>query len=854
MPVTVNGVGTGYFGKRDLETYSAVCESCHRESRLQNYGTRLWFTVFFIPVIPLGKKQIFSDCSRCRRHRVLPAADWERIKDQSLTETQAAMDAAPSDPQPAIQLLGALQAFQRRDEALELASQLQARFATDPDTQFATGACYQKYSQFAEADRAFMSALKLQPDNLSAKRAVAAGLLRKNDPATARRLAAATPPLTARHDPGFFVELGRGFLAEGSDADALEMFSAALAAAPALGQDRAFRQSMQLAERRTGSTHTLLPSMAWHRRHPWAVLALAVLAVAGGVAAWGMYIGEHRTLHVVNGFGVPVQVELDHDRKLTIAPGGRQEVTIAEGKHEATVTANNVSLPAADFTITAGIVGRFTDHPAYVLNAGGGAVLLWEKTVYSSLPGQGPGESRCFTGTPFVAWDDVDYEFAEFPRSLSAKHGSVITKTRVTLLPIAAEQLVMAPDSIAPLGQRLALAEAHLELAPGNAKLLQAYTAAAIAGNQMDRAAKFLADGLERRPVSIPWHRFYQELCRIQGKDSGLIQQYDAFLEKSPNDSGLLYLRGRLAGSNQESLKYFDRAIASDPANAYAWFAKSYQFMAESRWAEARAAAAKASELAPSNADFASLLFETRFALGEFAELADQLRDQLRETPLDATAQDRLLQVLAAQKDLDGARTAHEEFVRVAKTDGPAGTHDSGILRSELMLLYLEQKFDALRAAAERIQDPAQKKIFVFQLDLEQGRLPEASAAITGLQTYTSMQAANNDLYLALAYLIAGDREQAQTWQGKACAVLAAGSQDDKQLVELLHTPKPTVQQLAEVTFYTPGNRCVVAVLLAAHNPAERANFLKLAEKHNFLRDFPHDLVRQGIAALRAAK
>jgi len=56
MPVTYNGIGTHYYGKKNLEKRPGPCPHCNRAVELTSYDTRLWFVIFFIPVFPLGRK------------------------------------------------------------------------------------------------------------------------------------------------------------------------------------------------------------------------------------------------------------------------------------------------------------------------------------------------------------------------------------------------------------------------------------------------------------------------------------------------------------------------------------------------------------------------------------------------------------------------------------------------------------------------------------------------------------------------------------------------------------------------------------------------------------------------------
>src|SRR4051794_32378846 len=104
MPTLHNGIGTWYYGKKNLQTRPGVCDSCHKPTELQSYDTRLWFVIFLIPVIPLGRKHILDKCPKCSRHRSLPLKEWEALKAKNISEAMAAYKASPADAKAAVKL------------------------------------------------------------------------------------------------------------------------------------------------------------------------------------------------------------------------------------------------------------------------------------------------------------------------------------------------------------------------------------------------------------------------------------------------------------------------------------------------------------------------------------------------------------------------------------------------------------------------------------------------------------------------------------------------------------------------------------------------------------------------------
>jgi hypothetical protein len=228
------------------------------------------------------------------------------------------------------------------------------------------------------------------------------------------------------------------------------------------------------------------------RRARWimpAILVGGLAAALGSLAACNAYIAWHRQLHVVNGFNVPLTVQLESGEPIVVPPKDRVMLSIAEGRHEARVVAAGHALAGGPFEISSSLLARFFKRPVFVLNAGCGAAVIWEETVYGKKTTA--GAMHLYAGQPFVAFDDVDCAFTQFPKTMPT-YGGTVKRTRVEVFPVVAVQVMAAPLNLVGVSDRLTLAEAHLQLNPNDPALVEAYLATSEQHSQAARAQQFL--------------------------------------------------------------------------------------------------------------------------------------------------------------------------------------------------------------------------------------------------------------------------------------------------------------------------------------------------------------------------
>lgn len=73
------------FGTRNLtKNYGVVneieCHNCHNKKFWSYIKTRLWFTLFWIPVIPLGGAKHYILCPVCNSAIILEGSDREKYE------------------------------------------------------------------------------------------------------------------------------------------------------------------------------------------------------------------------------------------------------------------------------------------------------------------------------------------------------------------------------------------------------------------------------------------------------------------------------------------------------------------------------------------------------------------------------------------------------------------------------------------------------------------------------------------------------------------------------------------------------------------------------------------------------
>ncbi|MCK4627242.1 MAG: tetratricopeptide repeat protein, partial [Phycisphaerae bacterium] len=507
---------------------------------------------------------------------------------------------------------------------------------------------------------AYKKALQLKPDNPLAKKIVAIDAIEEGDLSRARQLLRfmETPAPGKGHDPVVLLMLADAYQQRQEHDSALEVLQTALTIEPNLRNDKEFRKTVRKSEKFNLTRQPLLPPRSIFKSREFYLAAglATVIAVFLGV---NYYISTHRTLNIVNSLGRVVRITVQGHDELRVPSGGRVELTVREGSHQAVLVSEDGRKKEVQFTIESGFWGRYFDDPVYILNAFGATPILWEKWFYAPRNSGTPpneGRLRVHLGRDFVSFDDIDHPFEELPGEIEMSESEQETsRTRVSVIkmppPVIVESLTT--QEIVSKKDLMQYAETHLRANPQDKPLLLAYCGLIYINQETPRCRKFLAEGLDKKPIRIDWHRYYEQMCDTTDQSEKLKQRYDRMLGEAPNNSALLYLAGRLPPRCSEAMKYMTRSIAADPKNPYPYMARAYYLMSRGQFDRAKLAALTAHQLDPENGEITSSLLGAHFAMKEYSEFMKEIDRLSIAEPADFNLHCQRLVALTASGDIE---------------------------------------------------------------------------------------------------------------------------------------------------------------------------------------------------------
>jgi tetratricopeptide (TPR) repeat protein len=850
--MTVNGIGTHYYGKRNRQARVGVCHSCGAQTNLESYDTRLWFVFIMIPLIPLGRRRIIDQCPHCSRHFAANPQQWETSKQLGVSGTMHAYREQPS-PEAALEVHASFLAFRMQEEAAVFRSQAMQDFPESALLPAGLAAQLRQMGLFDESTTLFDKALQLHPDLPDARVGAAISRIVAGELDQARELLRflEEPGAGQLYNLGPLETLAHAYQKAGRHEQTLAICRHLLEEIPEAGQLHEFRKFVKTSEKALGEWQTILPkhgfslgglfsakSGRYSSAQRWtAIAAVVTLLVVVGMCLVNEHHRRHRTVFALNDCGCALQVSVDGGEAVEVVSMTKLEMP--EGRHHV-----KVSEPLDEefeIDMRTGYFERWTKSPAWVLNLGGASAFTDQAIHYAVAPP--PPDVRFVVGERFYYAPHVDYPFENPPDSLRVEgKNSSVTKTHLGRIRESSRLLFQLAAGTVDMDAALRFAESRLRGNPQDAELLETYVSVSQRFQQDQRVDDFLASRLWIPPISIPWHRTYHNLEQSAPREARLAQEYDARLKESPSDAGLLYLRGRVASDSREARKYFEKSIEIDPGLPWPWMALAYDAASHGDWTECRTLSRKAFDLGLDDSSVRSLRHSASLAVGETSDLEQDYRRHLETTDLQesAVAMINLCDLLVSDGKIEEAKKALSQWQDTLPADVRSADWVDSCRQT---VLYILADLDALDAPAVLARDtiPADTRIYYLAV---LGRPAELANDPT---LEKALAEPWNAVAVSVAFSLQGNEVEAANWRERACARFHEQTATMQRVAAVLRGPTaPTQDQLNAIVLH-PGAKALLLASLSLRFPDQKRSLAEQARKLNVSRKPPCQLVRQAI-------
>lgn len=845
MPTTINGIGTHYYGKQNVEVRNAACPHCNSVGELKSYDTRLWFCFVFIPIIPLGRKRIIDQCPSCTMHSSMGVDDWEQLRTGAVREATAEYEADPSNAEMAVALHATLSSAGEHVPAKQFAQLLAERFSDNADVLLYLGAAHEETGDIALSNQSFLAAYEADQQNAGACQVSALALLRegKTDAARARLEQAET--LNQPIDPGIAFGVAQALQQEGNPEASAKLLRKVREAAPDAHKDKTFRKLAKSVEQATGEQGSLAPPRPLLSRPAfwWSAAALAVVV---GVVWRDFHLSANQAMYVVNGLPTTIAVQIDDGEPLRITAESHRRVGIGGGQHTVRVVSPENMVGEASFAIESQRTSRWFRQPVHVLSPTRSNVVIWEETVFSKHQIHGKNKHDLTVGRLLSSFDNADYLFREFPPSLQVKDTTKqVTKSRVDSPNIGPMGIAIGAPEQLRNPSILEYLEPHLLFEEDRDDVLQVYIAAALEHNALDRCYKFLESHLDEQPINLEWHRSFQSIAEMRG-DADLALRYDRLLEASPRNASLLYLRGRLENYGQHANAFYQQALETDPDHKLTMAAVGFSAANHGDFLSALDAVRKALVIDPELSTAADLRKSLLIALGRQKELEAECRVALQEQPMNFGATTTLITCQTSRGRDDLAQQTQQSFAQTVQAEWPADPHELG-KRTEEHLHRSCDDYQAAERVAQTMQDPRNRRTILVTCNLLSGEADQAEAMIP--QLHEREQAV---LMLWCSLLRANQNDPAADKSRQRTADLLDKVGGVHAEAARLLREKPDNSALADQAAdldLTPATKAALLLLVAETLGDEAPRLVKLAKELNRLPSAFQPLLENALAA-----
>jgi len=850
--------GSGSFNRHNVETRRATCEHCGFTGPLKSYDATSFFSLYFIPLLPTGRRHVIDECPKCKRGRQTSAGKWSKLRRDELEPALDRFAAAPADREAARRALELATRLAGRVAFADVAQAVAEHHAQDASLLAQVGAACGYRELPEDALTAYQSSLAVV-DDPEVRGALAMELMHQDRPRDAEAHVIQVVKAQGDDAAGLLYLLAESYQTVGEHGKALSAIDAYEKRFPELasghagelnrlrsGSDRMRHSGARITSANLAAGKAAAaPESMLRRVGPMLVLPALILAVALGFAAISLTMKPE--VYMINGLTREMAVTVG-GRKMVMQPMSREKLTLGYGDVRIEPGAG-VYFEPATVSLSAGFFERVFDKPIYVINPDRTGLVLWESAQYAKNPATAAeGKYEIHTGKPVVRLTGLDYHWRDLPEEIELSSDSA-KPWRQTVHHL---DNYMFADAVDLVHEELGEAEAaqYVKLraaATPDDELVLRYLHYYL--NQADHLA-FLEERVGQRPVLTALHRSYQALAGALQPERDLAAEYRARYEAEPGDASLAYLAGRMEKDPAKAMTLYEAGLAADEPSAYLYHGVAYRRMQAGDFEQALSLWRKAVAMELENELFADSLDRMLMATGRLGELIQEAELVVAGDPESAAAVYDLVKLLAMKGEVDTARAQSGQMLRRLQNMEDADDDTRAYWRKTFAIVIAQASQDAAGVAAKIKLVGAQDE-WPYTLAAIDGRWGDALKHLEGSEYGEA--AGYLAIYAGAAH--SGQDTVAAPALDAAVKLLRERGDDDQLLADWLEgkqTPPPDANLYINEN---PDDLGVRLTALAMRYPEHREAWLGLARKLLFdPAGYKHELEAVIQAAADASK
>ncbi|MFC1462525.1 tetratricopeptide repeat protein [Verrucomicrobiota bacterium] len=847
--------GVAHYGKGNRVDRHDNCEHCGVFGRLSSYDAGAFFTIYWIPLLPLGRKRVIDSCPSCKKRREIGLGKYQKMKKQELGEAVANMKSRPDDADKAIE---GVQAFIRHNDFVNfeaMAAVLGKKHANNAKVMNTLGSAYEYMGRLDPAEACYRQAVNNANTPENVVDLVRVLLLD-------HKVQEAEPyfqPIFAGQQPknvGLIYLLVDAYREQGHHAKALEALERIEKLDPRLAQEQQHADLVKTSTDRLESGNSIPSSLLNRPRgvqtskgsSPWiptlVLPGIVILVVATYLfACYGA--GLACPMWLVNGTDVAYTVNIN-DKRYKLGPHSRDSIEIPQGEIRMAIEGSPLPVAPATVNVNTPFFSRPFASRSIVLNPDAQAILVKQRNTYSTHEmGEQEMPYTLHAGKELHVFKGIDYEFAEFPKEISTdSSAATIHKWRlynllpekgVSLFDIAV-QAFEQPELILGYLRKRAL------LYPDNATALTLYCSVGMA-NPAEDVFAILKQGTARRPLLVDWHRMYQAMAERSLPDHDVISEYRALQTAEPEDRELMYLFGRILKDRAEAKKWFEKSEQGERPVGFGYAALCFGHYCLGEFAEAAELLEKALEIKPDREQWQSQYRTLLLGAGRYDDLLDLVRKNRKAEPVLGVYALEEVSVLVRAGRVGEARKVTESYLALLKTEDPEALEGWETLIKGT-IAYATGDFGVYRECYRESEAPSD----AFALALVDEDTTAMQKALTEIEMPSYFQH-------LLAYCVMaskGESEPGAEQLNKALEALSEGTPEHRTVAGMLRGDAGLVREQLGPMHVESYEKRVFAAAIGLAVPETRDHCFVIARRHNFDHSFPYQTIAR-VTAARAA-